>query len=119
MKTVAKVLPTLHVLREANCKLQKAIIKNCDDKVIQSLTEILHNVLIGNVEISSSTLNKLKKYKSQLQKLHRCIRKNKAVYYRRKKFVNQVGGFWPFLIKAVLSSALGYGAQKLAEYGSK
>lgn len=120
MKNVEKVLPTLQVLREANCKFQKSIIKNCDDKVIQSLAAILHNVLIGNVELNSTIFNKLKKYKGQLQKLHHCIKKNKSIGYRRKKFVkNQIGGFWPILINAVLSGVLGYVGQKLAEHGSE
>lgn len=98
MKSVTRDRHILHVLKGAKCILSKAILKNCDDRFIQTLSEIVHNILIGNVDIDSITMRKLKRYKSQLRELHQYIRKNKQVKNRRKKFINQTGGFLPLII---------------------
>lgn len=98
MKSVTRDRHILHVLKGAKCNLSKAILKNCDDRFIQTLSEIVHNILIGNVDIDSTTMRKLKRYKSQLRELHQYIRKNKQVKNRRKKFINQTGGFLPLII---------------------
>lgn len=117
MKCVKKNEELLRLLKKySGTKLWKGIIEHCDTSVIQALAEILHNVLIGNVVLDSATLTKLNKYKSQLRKLHACIRKKKVVRERRKQFANQRGGFWPILLQAALSGLASYGGQKLAEY---
>lgn len=121
MKGVIKERYLLCVLKNANAKLRKAILQNCDDCVIQTLSEIVHNVISGNIPIDEKTLNGLKKYKSKLRSIHSNIRKKKLNKDRRKIFVNQVGGFapiLPLLLKGVLSAALSYGGQKLIEYGA-
>lgn len=117
MKCVVRDRHLLQVLKQAKSKLHKAIINNCDDRFIQTLSEILHNVLNGNVNLDLPTKKKLKRYKSRLFKLHDHISKHKTVKRRRKAFANQTGGFWPLLLNAVLSGIAAYGGQKLAEYG--
>lgn len=104
MKCVVKDQHILHVLKSANYNLFKSIIKNCDDKVIQTLSEIIHNVLNGNVDLDKKTLKKLKKYKTELKQTHLKIKKNKSNKYRRHIYLNQTGGFWPILLQSVLSS---------------
>lgn len=113
MKTVQRDKHILSVLKGANSNLLKAILKNCDDRVIQTISEILHNTLIGNISLEPKHIRKLKRYKSQLRQLHQYIRKNKLTKKRRSKFVNQVGGFWPILLEAALSSLASYGINKL------
>lgn len=120
MKSVKKNEDLLRVLKKySNTKIWKGIIENCDTSVIQALAEILHNVLVGNLELDSSSFAKLNKYKRQLRKLHSCIRTKKVVRERRKYFANQRGGFWPLLLEAALSGLAAYGGQKLAQYGEE
>lgn len=116
MKSVARDQHILRALQNAKCNLHKAILKNCDDRVIHTLTEIVHNIINGNVDIDPKLFNKLKRYKSRLRKFHQSIKKNTSVKHRRKQFVNQSGGFLPLLLGAVLSGVASYGGEKLAEY---
>lgn len=110
----------LHVLKKSkNSKFIKAILKNCDDCLIQTLSEIIHNVMNGNVQLDPKLLVKLKRYKNQLRKLHSFIRKNKLAKHRRRKFVNQVGGIWGLLAEGVLSALASLGAEKLLKYGAE
>lgn len=119
MKCVVRDRNILCVLKNANSKLRKVIIKNCDDCVIRTLAEIVHNMIAGNVRMNVQTLKKMKRYKRDMRLLHGYIQKNKSNKGRRKRFVNQVGGFWPLLLQGVLSAALSYGGEKLLEYGTK
>lgn len=114
MKTVLKEKHILRTLQKSSCKLFKAIVKNCNDNVITVLAEILHNIVSGNCEIDTKTLNKLKRFKDEIKKTHDKIKKNKSINYRRKIFSNQTGGFWPILLETVLSTLAAYTANKLA-----
>lgn len=118
MKNVSRDQHILHVLKNNKCKkFQKAILQNCDDKFIQTLAEIVHNVLKGNIRLDAKDLRKLKKYKTQLRKIHASIKKNRATKSRRKLFSNQIGGFWPVLAGLALQSLAGLGVDKLIDYG--
>lgn len=118
MKSVMKARPILHALQHAKCKLHRAIINNCDDVVIKALSEIIHNLMQGNIDIDSNTLAKLQRYKRTLRMLHQNIKKNTSSKYRRKQFANQKGGFWPLILGTLLQGALAYGGEKLAQYGT-
>lgn len=115
MKTVEKEKHTLHTLKNSNCKLFKAILRNCDDRVIQALSEIIHNILSGNIQIEDKTLKKLKRHKGELQKTHRKIKQNKSASYRRRLYSNQTGGFWPVLLEAALAALGSYAVNKLVK----
>lgn len=119
MKAVLEEKRMLHILKDANCNLFKAIIKNCNDCVIQALSEILHNVLLGNVNIDKKVLKKLKPYKTKLQKTHKKIKNNKSVKYRRRLFSNQTGGFWPILLNTVLPLISSIALEKLKKNGER
>lgn len=97
----------------------KAILKNCDDKLIQTLSEIVHNVLSGNIDVDTKTVKKLKRYKNQLRKLHLSIQKRKCLKQRRRLLIKQEGGIWPLLLEAALTALTSYGGEKLVEYGAK
>lgn len=117
MKCVERDQHLLRVLKGAKSNLTKAILQNCDDRVIQTLSEILHNTMIGNVTVDPKHLRKMKRYKKELRSVHGFIRKNKLTKSRRRRFVKQVGGFWPALLGSALTSLLTYGAEKLMENG--
>lgn len=118
MKSVKQNQELLLLLKKyAGTKIWKGIVENCNASVIRALAEILHNVLIGNLPLDVATVVKLSKYKTQLKRLHSCIRRKKLVGHRRKKFANQKGGFWPIIINAALSALASYAGEKLAENG--
>lgn len=114
MKCLERNRYMLHVLHRSNCKLHKAIVSNCSDDFIQTLAEIVHNILNGNISLNKSLVNKLKKYKKQLQRIYQAIRKKRSTKQRRKIFTSQTGGFWPLLIEAALSGLATYVGQKIA-----
>lgn len=113
MKCVERDQHLLQVLKNSKCKLRKSILKCCDRKVIQTLSEIVHNTLSGNIKIDPNLLNKLKKFKNKLKKIHKQLLQNKNIEKRRKIFVNQTGGFWVPLLTAALSALVDYGVHKL------
>lgn len=94
-------------------KLRTAILKNCEDKVIQTLSEIVHNILSKNLKIEPAQLELLEKYKKQLRDIHLALKKNKKLTFRRKIFVNQKGGFLGPLIGIALSALSDYAIDKI------
>lgn len=118
MKLVAKNQHYLHALKHAKSNLQKGILSTCDDSLIQTLAEIVHNVLSGNLELDEQLLKKLKRFKSKLRLIHATLKSTKCPKKRRKLFINQRGGFWPILLEAALSGLASYGGEKLLKYGT-
>lgn len=112
MKCVDRDKHILHVLKSSKCKLRKSILKSCDRKVIQTLSEIVHNVLTGNIKIDPKLFTELEKFKTKLKKIHKNLLQNKGIEKRRKIFVNQTGGFWAPLLGAALSALVEYGVRK-------
>lgn len=94
----------LQMLSTAKPKMINAIIRNADAKLIHCLCECAHNVLKGNVRLTSAQKSKLKRYRQHLRNL---AYKKKA----NKKKILQTGGFIPALLApiaaAVLPSLLG------------
>ena len=93
------------------CKISKTkrqrtvLFKKCSNDVIKALVDIAHNVLRGNIRLSSKTKSKLKKFKHQLRHLSNA----RSDLNSKKKYIIQKGGFLPFfaplvplLIKAVM-----------------
>lgn len=119
MKGVERDRHMLCALRQSNCKLHKSIVQNCNGRLVQTLAEIVHNILSGNVTIDSKLLIRLKKYKKQLRRIYAAIRFKRSIKHRRRVFATQTGGFWPLLIEAALSGLAAYAGQKLASNGDK
>ena len=82
----------------ANKKYRKAVILHADKKLIQAICESVHNVLVGNINISEIERTKLKKFRKTLHKLL-----EKSSLKTKKKILIQRGGFLQFLIPAVVS----------------
>lgn len=118
MKTVQRDQHFLQVLKKCKCeKFQKALFRHCDDNVIQTLSEIVHNVLNGNLKMSDEELAKLKKYKKPLRKINAYIKTHKCLKRRRRIIRSQVGGMWPLLAKLALSGLASLGGEKIINYG--
>lgn len=118
MKSLVRDQHFLQILKGSKCrKFQKAMIGNCDDKVIHTLSDVVHNILKGNVKMSDTDHRRLKRYKTALRKIHSSIKKNRSAKNRRKVLVNQVGGFWPYLAGLALQGLASYGGEKLIEHG--
>lgn len=115
MKRSVKDYHLLHVLKNTKCnKFRKVILKNCADRVIRTLSEILHNTLIGNIDIGSHK-GKLEKFKKELRNVHTNLKTKKSIAARRKIFMNQSGGFIGTLLTAALSALVDYGVQKFID----
>ena len=59
------------LLAISKCKtyMRKAIINKSDKKLVNSICEMVFNLINGNLNINSSDFQKLKKYKTSLRKL--------------------------------------------------
>lgn len=118
MKNVQRDQPFLHVLKENKCKkCQKILLENCNKDIIQTLTDILYNVMNGNVHINDVDLQELKKYKNTLKKIFDGIQRKRTVKARRNLFVqhNQKGGFWPILARIALQLLVALTSEKLLQ----
>ena len=69
------------------------LFKKYNANVIKALVDVVHNIIKGNVRISSGSKNKLKKYKQQL----RHLTKPSVSLKSKKQYIIQKGGFLPFL----------------------
>lgn len=107
----------LHVLKNTKCeKFKKAIIRHCPDDTIKCITEIIHNVLIGNIDIKPCEVKKLRKFKTKLKNLHKHLIEKKSIPARRKILIkNQTGGFLGSLLSAALGALIDYGVNKITE----
>ena len=88
------------LLAISKCKtcMRKAIINKSDKKLVNSICEMVFNLINGNLSINNSDFQKLKKYKTSLRKL---VKKSNLA--SKKKILVQNGGFLQFLIPAVIT----------------
>ena len=98
MSQVDKNKNFLKLLCNSNKKLRKSLIQNGSKDQINSLCEIVLNLLNGNIKISDEKLNKLSKKRNSLKQF---IQKNVAI--KKKKYLIQRGGFLEILIPAIIS----------------
>lgn len=97
---VIKCLPELIKLIEIKDRVkQRKIILNCQSCIIYAISEIIKNILNGNIPISTTEKKKLIKYKTALRKLAT----TKVSLPERRRVVNQVGGALPALLIPAIS----------------
>lgn len=96
----------LYALLKSKCKARKAILKSCDNNLIQVIGEIVQNILNGNIRLNEKQKKFLEKYKRELRLINRHNTKTKSIVNKRKILV-QRGGFIQAIIGALLSSAIG------------
>lgn len=99
----------LRALSKATPAERLSLIRGGDDKLIHCLGELSHNVLRGNIDLSSGNFAKLKRYRRSLQDLA-----SRKLSINRKRDMllsnNQTGGFLPILASLaapLISSLLG------------
>ena len=67
MRRIKSNYHKIHTLKDAQPKLLKAVISNCDKDVVNCVSESALNILHGNVKLSDCTRRKLRKYRRQLR----------------------------------------------------
>lgn len=91
-------LDILKILAQPKNKYKNTIIASADKHLIKTICEGIYNLLRGNISISDSDKEKLKKYKNTLRKLV-----EKSSINTKKKILIQKGGFLQFLLPAVIT----------------
>lgn len=103
MASVKKHLPVLQLVQKAKPKLRKSIISNCELDFIKTINECIFNTLKGNINLTESEKNNLKKFKKILRK----ILKTKGGLCKKRKVIVQSGGaFLPFLLAPIVAAGI-------------
>ncbi len=103
MASVKKHLPILQLIQVAKPKLRKSILSNCDLELIKTIDECIYNTLNGNIRLTGSEKEKLKKFKSVLRK----VLKAKGGLNNKKKIISQSGGtFLPTLLQPIVAAGV-------------
>lgn len=96
-------LPALQVLCKCKAKVRKDILRKGSNDLIKCICECSLNMLNGNISISKTHKNKLKRYKRIL----RLISDKKRGVNSKKKIIVQSGGsFLLSLIPAAISTII-------------
>ena len=100
LKGVIKCFPHLRALiNTKSAKKRRSILRKCPRRCIYyAISEIIKNVLNGNLPIPEAELNQLRRYKEILRELS----KKSISLRRRETLINQRGGFLPSLLLHVL-----------------
>jgi predicted glutamine amidotransferase len=96
----------LDALRKASKKKRTNLLKIGKDDLLLAICEIVDNVLKGTVKLKPAEQKKLQRYKKEL----RLVCDRKVSKQRKKKVINQKGGFLPLILGpalAVVGSLLG------------
>ena len=84
--------------------MRKDVLKTADTELIKTISEIVLNVLLGNIDLCLRDKNRLRKYKHYLRLL---AAQNRNLPSKRKILVQNGGAFLPTLLTALLSSVVG------------
>ena len=98
MEKLKKNFENLKLLSDCNKKIRNHIIKKGDKDLILSINECVLNTLNGNVKLTFTEKEKLKKFKHTLRKLL----KRKSIL-NKKKILIQEGGFLQVLLPSAIS----------------
>lgn len=98
MKLLKKHIDTVKLLSHGKPSICKGIIKYADTDLIKCLCEICHNVLKGNVPLTSIQKRKLQRYKQTIRGLS-SYRKTSQL---KKKQLLQKGGFLGALLPPII-----------------
>ena len=94
-RLVKRQVLCLHLLnRTHNTKLRKDILEYADAALISALCECAHSILRGTVRLTSREKARLRRYTSDL----RAIANRKTAVTRRRRILQQKGGFLPALL---------------------
>jgi len=90
----------LEVLQTAKPNLRKAILRESDKSIVYAICEICDNLLIGNIPLTPTQKNKLKRYRDDLRSL---AQKGKGWKAKKEHLVQTGGNFLPLLLSVVAS----------------
>ena len=90
----------LHVLAKGTHKQRQGVIQGANKELITCLCECALNVLNGNISLKTADKRRLKKYKQNL----RSLADRKLSTQKKKKTLNQKGGFLGALLTPILSA---------------
>ena len=96
----------LRFLARAKPPTVKAIVKNASPQLVKTLCECCHNVLKGNVPLTTAQKRRLRRHKTSLRQLTK-----KKLSVKRRKQLLQTGGFIGALLGpviGVLKGVLGF-----------
>ena len=88
----------LKVLGECKAKIRRAMLKNADKELIESICHCVYNLLKGNIILTTSEKQNLVKYKKVLRE-----QVQKSSVNHKKRILIQKGGFLEFLIPAAIT----------------
>lgn len=97
MSSAEKNKNFLELLCHSKNKFRKTLIENASNDQIESICEIVLNILNGNIELSEKQIKKLSKKKELLRAL---VKSGPA---KEKKKLIQKGGFLQLLIPSIIS----------------
>lgn len=81
--------PFLHLLARSGSKRRKQLLQQATKDELTSLFEICLNIIKGNIPLKPKDLKRFKRHKGLL----RTLSDRKVSLQRKKKLVNQKGGF--------------------------
>ena len=76
-------------LKSKDKNIIKEIVKNLPVAVINALSEIIMNVLCGNIPLNKSDIEKLRPFRKLMQSLSK---KSNSASYRKKLMISKKGG---------------------------
>lgn len=94
----------LQLLKNSRPKERKVLLSGTENAIIKVLSEIIYNVLHGNVSLGNDKIHQLRRYKQSLQTLS-----NRSVSLDKKRVLLQQhgsGAFFPLLFP-IITSVLG------------
>lgn len=98
----------LTLLGQANkkAKRRRVLIETADKEEILAVSEIIDNLLRGNIPLSDKQRRRLKRHKTKL----RNIASKRVSVKQKKRLLNQSGGFLSAIIPLALSLLGGLGS---------
>lgn len=93
---------TLRFLASCDKKVANNIIKHGDTDLINCMSDVCHNILKGNVRLSTPQKQLLQKYKQKIRKIA-----GKKTTTKAKKTLLQSGGFLGALLAPLIGGVLG------------
>jgi len=89
----------LKIIADPKNKYSKLLLKSGNRKLINTICEIIYNVLSGKIKISDQNKEKWKNFRKTLLKLV----DNNQNFKQRRKILVQKGGFLQFILPAVIT----------------
>ena len=111
VKRALKCLPCLQALAKVkSAKERRQILTNSPDDIYDVISDIAKQTLTGVIPVKKSHRSRLKRYKKELRGLI-----EKASKIKKKRIIEQRGGFLPLLIKPALTVLGTLAAHKLMQ----